>query len=193
MRVGLFGGTFNPPHLAHLILAETLREQAGLDRVCWIPTRIPPHKATDTPAHHRLAMTRLATSDHDAFEVLDIELQRDGPSYTVDTLAALQDTEPNATFVLMIGGDSLADFHTWRDPDEIVRRAPLLVYRRPGFVLPSVTVDRYKDRIQVADAPLIELSSAALRARVRDGLSIRYQVPEAVRAYIAAHGLYRTP
>lgn len=191
MRVGIFGGTFNPPHFAHLILAEIIREQAELDRIRWIPTRTPPHKTADTPARHRLAMTRLAVAGNDAFEVSEIELQRSGPSYTVDTLEALQRDEPDVAFSLLIGGDSLADFMTWRRPEEIVRRVPLIVYRRPGATASPEAVMRFADRIRYADAPAIELSSVSIRERVRNGQSIRYMVPDTVRAYIVQHGLYR--
>ncbi|MEZ4700630.1 MAG: nicotinate-nucleotide adenylyltransferase [Rhodothermales bacterium] len=191
MRVGIFGGTFNPPHFAHLILAEIIREQAELDRIRWIPTHTPPHKTAETPARHRLAMTRLAIAGNDAFEVSEIELERGGPSYTVDTLEALQRAEPDVAFSLLIGGDSLADFMTWRRPDEIVRRAPLIVYRRPGVTASPEAATRFADRIRYADAPAIDLSSQTIRERVQNGQSIRYLVPDSVRAYITRHGLYR--
>jgi nicotinate-nucleotide adenylyltransferase len=190
-RVGILGGTFNPPHLAHLVFAESVREEFGMDRIRWIPTFIPPHKTAGVSAHHRLAMTRLAAAGNEGVEVSTVEIERGGPSYTIDTLAVLQREEPDVEFSLLIGGDSLADFFTWRQPDEIVARVPLVVFRRPGAVEAPVAAKRYADRIRFVDAPPIDLSSATLRERVRAGRSIRYLVPEDVRQYIVRHGLYR--
>lgn len=193
MHIGIFGGSFNPPHLAHLIVAERVREQFGLDRVLWVPNRLPPHKpaAELVGASHRLAMTQLAVADHPAFTVSEVELERTGTSYMVDTVRLLQEGAPADRFSLIIGGDSLRDFQTWHQPDEIVRRAPLLVYHRPGVALPALP-PAYEGRVQVAEAPLIEISGTDIRARHRAGRSIRYLVPERVRAYIEAHGLYET-
>ena len=191
MNVGLFGGSFNPPHLAHLIIAETVREQVRLDQVWWIPARRSPHKTEETlvSAQHRLAMTQRATQDHPAFAVSDLEVRREGASYTIDTVQALQTAHPGDTFSLLLGGDSLSDFDTWRQPEEIAARVPLIVYRRPGAA--DVNVAPYlAGRVRFAEAPLLEISSTAIRARLREGLSIRYLVPEAVRAYIEGHGLY---
>lgn len=191
MHVGIFGGSFNPPHLAHLIVAETMREHFQLDRVLWIPSRRPPHKPDDGLAapEDRLAMTRLATADHPSFAVSEIELQREGVSYTVETVRTLQEDYPGDTFYLLVGGDSLRDFASWYRSDEILRRVPLLVYRRPGAALPAIPPEQ-APRIHVADAPLLDVSSTAIRARCREGRSIRYLVPDPVRAYIETHGLY---
>ena len=193
MHIGLFGGTFDPPHLAHLIVAETIGEEFGLDGVRWIPSYLPPHKtgAVRTPAHHRLAMTRLAVAGNDRFDVSDAELQRKGTSYTLDTVRAMQEAEPGTSFSLIVGGDSLADFMTWHAPEAIVERVPLIVYRRPGAQGPTEAGERFAERIRYAEAPLIDIASADLRRRKRAGRSIRYLVPEAVLAYIDAHGLYR--
>lgn len=193
MHVGLFGGSFNPPHLGHLIVAETLREQGRLDQVWWMPSSVSPHKqrASLTAPEHRLAMVRLATADNPAFVVWDGEIRRGGVSYTVETLRALQQVHPEHTFVLCIGGDSLRDFGTWRAPEEIIARVPLLVYLRPG--VPPTADPRFAHRVQFVEAPLLPLSSTDLRRQVAAGRSIRYLVPEPVRAYIDAQGLYRTP
>ncbi len=191
MNVGLFGGSFNPPHLAHLIVAETVREQFRLDQVWWIPARRPPHKAEETlvSSQHRLAMTRRATQDHPAFAVSDVEVRRAGTSYTVETVRALQAAHPEYAFSLLLGGDSLRDFGTWRQPEEIVARVPLIVYRRPGAA--EIEVEPYlAGRVRFAEAPLLEISGTEIRARLREGRSIRYLVPDAVRAYIEEHGLY---
>ncbi len=192
MRVGIFGGSFNPPHTAHLIVAELVREAGGLDRVLWIPAARPPHKpeADLADADHRLAMTRLAVAGNPAFDVSDLELRRTGPSYTVDTLRALQTAHPDVAFTLILGGDSFRDFATWRDPDEIARRVTLLVYDRPGSTYEAVP-ERFRARARFVETPLLAISGTDIRRRVREGRTIRYLVPEPVRQYITAHGLYR--
>lgn len=195
MRIGVFGGTFDPPHVAHLIVAETVRAQFGLDRVLWVPNARPPHKASEalTPAHHRLAMTRLAIEGNTAFAVSTVEMDAQGPCYTVDTLRRLAEAHPASELALVIGGDSLAGFGTWRAPEEILRRAPLLVYHRPDVVpsLPPSLAEALAGRIHFAEAPLLGISSTALRRRCRAGATIRYLVPDAVHAYVLRHGLYR--
>lgn len=194
MTVGLFGGSFDPPHIAHLIVAEVAREQAHLDAVWWIPAYRPPHKTDQhlADAAHRLALTRAATADNPAFEVLDLELRREGVSYTVDTLADLQADYPQVDFQLIIGGDSLAGFMTWRRPDEIVRRVPLLVYPRPGYTADhvDVPVGLPAERVTWIEAPVVGVSSTRIRALRRAGRSVRYLVPEPVRAYLERHRLY---
>lgn len=192
-RVGLFGGSFNPPHVAHLAMAEAARDQLGLDRVVWIPAATPPHKrGEDMPkAEHRLAMTRLAIAGNGAFVVSDIEVARAGVSYTVDTVRALQDAHPEVTFYLLLGGDSLAQFGTWVQPEEILRRVPLVVYPRPGVDLSAVPPSTMA-RTTLLDRPLLDPSSTALRRLMRSGRSARYLVPDAVLAYAAEHGLYQT-
>jgi len=193
MTVGLFGGSFNPPHLAHLIVAETMREQFLLDQIWWIPASTPPHKTEAALAEpvHRFAMTRRATQDHPAFAVSDVEVQRAGTSYTVDTVRMLQATYPDHTFSLLLGGDAVRGFGAWRQPEEIAARVPLLVYHRPGIALLDVPAF-LEGRVRVAEAPLLSISGTDIRARVRAGRSIRYLVPDAVRTYIEAHGLYRS-
>ena len=192
MTVGLFGGSFNPPHLGHLVVAETMREQFGLDGVWWIPAPHPPHKpvAVLAEAGHRLEMTRRAVAGNSDFAVSEIEIERAGPSYTIDTIQALQATHPAYRFALVLGSDSLQGFPTWRAPKEIAARVPLLVYHRPGAAV-AVPEAWLEDKIQVAESPLIDISGTDIRARVQAGRSIRYLVPDAVRAYIDEHGLYR--
>ena len=195
--VGLFGGTFDPPHVAHQIVAEAVREQFALEQVWWTPAHTAPHKADAATAgasspQHRLAMTRRATASHPAFAVRREELRRGGTSYTVETLRRLTERHPDTRFSLILGGDSLAGFSSWRRPEEIVRRtAQLLVYRRPGAdadtdALPPALAEP----VRFADAPLLDVSSTALRARRRRGRSLRYLVPAPVRAYIEEHNLY---
>lgn len=192
MDIGLFGGSFNPPHIAHLIVAETVREQFGLQAVWWMPSHTPPHKPGETlaPATHRLSMTRRATASNPAFDTSELEIQRGGPSYTVETLRALQERHPDAAFALIVGSDSLQDFAGWHRPEEIARRVPLLGYRRPGAEAPDLP-PRFARRVRFGEAPLLEISGTAIRARLRRGQSIRYLVPEEVRRYIEEHGLYQ--
>jgi nicotinate-nucleotide adenylyltransferase len=179
--------------VAHLAVVEAAAEAAGLARVVWMPAATPPHKRAD-PAlaapEHRLAMTRLAVEGNPRFEVSDAELARGGVSYTVDTLRAMHAAGPGAEPVLVLGGDSLAAFATWREPAEILRLARLVVYRRPGFDEAAVPAE-VRARATFVDAPLLDLSGTELRARVAAGRTIRYLVPEPVRAYIGRHGLYR--
>jgi len=133
-RIGVFGGTFDPPHVGHLALAEWAREALRLDRVIFMPAARPPHKRRRrvTPADDRVAMTRLAVRGNRHFRVSTLEVRRTGPSYTVDTLRALRKAHPRASFWLLIGEDSLAEFHTWHAPGEILALARLAVAGRPG-------------------------------------------------------------
>ncbi len=195
LRLAVFGGSFNPPHVAHLAVAEAAAEAAGLDRVLWMPAATPPHKQDApglVPAEHRLAMTQLATDGNPRFAVSDLEVQRGGTSYTVDTLRALRAAHPEADLVLLLGGDSLADFATWRDPAGILALARLVVYRRPGDRLEAVPPSTL-ERTTFVEAPLLDLSGTALRARLTAGQTVRYLVPDAVLAYVEAHGLYQGP
>lgn len=191
-RVGIFGGSFNPPHVAHLIVAEIVREQFELDRILWVPNYQSPLKVTRDLAdvRDRLAMTRAATSDNDAFTVSEVEIQRAGVSYTVDTVRTLQERHPNAEFHLIIGSDSLDGLERWHEPDELLARVPFIVFQRPGFAEAPARAGR-KGRVAFADAPLLEISSTEIRKRIRSGRSIRYMVPETVRELIRSRNLYR--
>jgi nicotinate-nucleotide adenylyltransferase len=192
MDIGLFGGSFNPPHVAHLVVAEVARDQFGLDEVWWIPNATPPHKSADGLAavDHRLAMTRRAVADNPAFRVCDIEIERAGVSYTVDTVQALQNQHPDTDFYLIIGSDSLDHFAEWHKPEEIARRVPLVVYKRPG-VIDAVPEPRFANHVRFVAAPVMEVSGTEIRSRRRAGRSIRYLVPDGVRTYIEDHGLYQ--
>jgi nicotinate-nucleotide adenylyltransferase len=192
VRFGVFGGSFNPPHVGHLAVAEAAADAARLDRVLWIPAATPPHKRDDptlASAADRLAMVRLATAGNDRFEVSDVEIAREGVSYTVDTLRALSAERPDARWSLILGGDSFTAFPTWRDPAGILSIARLLVYARPG-ASPAIPPD-LAPHVDVVDGPALDLSSTELRARIGAGRSVRYLVPDAVRAYIDDRALYR--
>jgi nicotinate-nucleotide adenylyltransferase len=195
MRLGLFGGTFDPIHLGHLILAEQCREALELDRVWFVVTAMPPHKAGNrTPVAHRLEMARIAVAGHAAFEVSEIEAKRPGPHYSVETLTDLRRERPGDDLFFLIGADSLVDLPTWRQPDAIARLATIVVVNRPGLdrspaVLPDLGPDTHP--LQAVTIPPIGISSTDLRRRLAEGRSVRFMVPRGVAAYIEAHGLYR--
>lgn len=201
-RIGLFGGTFDPPHLGHLVLAEWARVRLGLDRVVFVPAGAPPHKFGRrlTDAAHRLAMTRRAVRGNLAFVVSALEARRAGPSFTVDTLRYFHARQPGERLYLLMGADSLADFPTWHEPGEIARLATLVVAARlraeesaldEGARSSSLVPARVRGRVVLLDNPVVAVSSSALRARARAGRSLRYLVPDAVAAYVTRHGLYR--
>lgn len=187
LRIGIFGGSFDPPHLGHLIIAEMARSALKLDRVVFVPAHQPPHKLGRqfTPAHHRFAMTSAAISGNAAFTVSDIELRRDGISYSIDTLRAFRRQYPEARLYLIIGEDNYRTFSTWRNPDEILSLAELVVYPRVGS-----PVKRKRRNDHILDAPLLGISSSEIRRRLKKGMSVRYLVPDVVRRYIERHHLY---
>jgi len=200
VRIGIFGGTFDPIHYGHLLLAECCREQCKLDEVWFVPTATPPHKRNRTlsDAKHRVEMLRLATGGHDAFRVSLVEVERGGVSYTADTLRQLHTQNPEAEFFLLLGADSLADLPNWREPEQVLRLAtPAVVHRDSAKIhweplAPLVSNDRFAQLTQhVVDMPLVEFSSTAIRQAVAEGQSIRYRTPRAVEEYIKSHGLYR--
>jgi nicotinate-nucleotide adenylyltransferase len=200
MRIALFGGSFDPLHLGHLILAEQCREQARLDQVWFVPAATSPLKQHGPVASNRqrLEMLQIGIAGHDAFRVQECELERGGISYTVDTLKQLQTEHPGNEWFLIIGGDSLADFNRWREPAEICQLALPLVYQRPGFVAPLdslrsfATPERFSLIEQHAiTARQIEISSTDLRRRIAAGESVRYLVPRAVEVYLLNQGLYK--
>ncbi|MDI7275978.1 MAG: nicotinate-nucleotide adenylyltransferase [Anaerolineae bacterium] len=197
MRVGVLGGTFDPIHYGHLVIAEEARAGLQLSRVIFVPAKNPPHKLEQphSDAGHRLRMVQLAIVSNPSFQVSEVDLARPGPSYTADTLALLrQQLGPQAALYFIMGMDSLANILTWHEPARVLAQAHLAVARRAGFsvdmpalesALPGISA-----RTHFLDAPEIGICSQDLRRRVRDGLPIRYQLPEAVEAYIREHGLY---
>jgi nicotinate-nucleotide adenylyltransferase len=199
VRIGILGGTFNPPHLAHLICAQEAYLQLELDRVVWMPARIPPHKAVeDEPgAEHRLDLCRLAVQgDEQRFEVSDLEVTRSGPSYTVDTLEELHSRTPDSELFLIVGGDIAAGLPKWREPERVLSFATLAVAQRRGTSQTAVEEAlhglRGGERARFFGMPTIGLSSTEIRRRVRSGTPIRYLVPKAVASYIDHHRLYRS-
>jgi nicotinate-nucleotide adenylyltransferase len=200
-RIGIFGGTFDPVHVGHLIIAEQFRERGRLDQVCFLPAARPPHKQDRprTPFAQRVEMLALAIAGQPAFRIEELEKDRPGPSYTVDTLTELHRRLPEAEFELILGSDSLRDLGSWYEPLRIVELAGLLVWERPGS--PPLSVEELRGilrlpeavplRYQIMQEPLIGISSSELRRRVADGQSIRYLVPRAVECYIHDKKLYQ--
>ena len=188
-RVGLFGGTFDPPHLGHLVLAEWARERLRLERVVFMPVGTPPDKRRRdlTSVAHRVAMTRLAVRGHRAFTVSTLEARRRGPSYTVDTLRALRRQYPKARLYLILGEDRLAGFERWCEPREIETLATVTVAARPGARRAAASLPR---RVRWLGNPPLAVSSSALRARARAGRPLRYLVPDSVERYVIRHRLY---
>lgn len=185
MRLGIFGGTFNPIHLGHLLLAETAREALALDRVVFIPAHQPPHKRAEQllPGQARLTMVQLALQHHPNFVASDVELQRSGPSYSIDTVRILHEQLPQAKLFLLVGEDMLAV--RWAQWSEVKRLCTVAVAHRPGS-----KKARREAGLKWLSMPLLEISSSDIRARVKAGRSIRYLVPHAVERYIAEHRLY---
>lgn len=192
MKVGVFGGTFNPPHMGHLIVAEYVCEKLNLDRILFIPTAVPPHKQglDIVEAHHRYEMVLCAIQGNRRFEASDVEITRGGVSFTVETLQYLHKQRHEDSFHLLIGVDNLMGFHTWKEPERILELASVVAMTRPGFSLKSFD-DKFRNRILICDVPEIAIESRTIRARVAEGKSIRYLVPVAVEAYIAKHNLYK--
>ena len=205
MRIGIYGGSFNPVHLGHLIAAECCRDQARLDRVLFMPAATPPHKQGQllADAADRVAMLTLAVGGHEAFAVSTIEVDRGGVSYTVDTLAALAQRHPHDTLALMLGPDALAQLPTWREPRTIADRCELVAVERERLDdVAAIARDAGladllgQERLAALIAarvrmPAIGVRASDLRAAVAAGTSIRYRTPRAVEAFVMSHGLYR--
>lgn len=191
MRTGIFGGTFDPPHMGHLIAVEAARELLHLDLVRVIPAAVSPHKLQmeSSPAAMRLKMTLLAFGGNSAFTIDERELRREGPSYMVDTLVELHRESPGDEFYLMIGKDNIAEFGTWKEPERILQLCRVVSLNRP--LPPGAHMEDLSDkRIQHLDTPLVEVSSSTIRERVRARKSIRYLVPDTVEEYIVDQKLY---
>ena len=194
-KLGIYGGSFDPIHTGHLILLEQCRETLGLDRVWLVPAAEPPHKPDVrlAPMTDRLDLCRLAVAGRGDVEVRDLESGREGPTYTVDTLRAVRETEPDAELFFLMGADSLGDLPTWKDPAGIAALATIAAVNRgsappetPASLPPSV-----RDRVRPVDMPACGISASDVRDRVRRGRSVRYLVPRAVELAIGDRGLYR--
>ena len=193
MRIGLYGGTFDPVHLGHLRAAETAREAMALDLVAFLPAAVPPHRgvAPLSPALDRLEMARLATAPHPRFEAWDAELRRPGPSYTVETVSALLCERPDDTFVLVVGADTWPEIVTWRDPEKLLSLVEVAVVDRPGYPAEEPLVRFPAARgARRAEGPALSISATEVRERARAGRSLRYLVPDPVAEYIVTRRLY---
>jgi nicotinate-nucleotide adenylyltransferase len=201
MRVGIFGGTFDPVHTGHLLLAEQSREQGRLDEVWFVPAAHPPHKddPTLTRFEQRVEMLALAIAGNPAFRIDELEKERPGPSYTADTLTELRRRHPKHDFFLLIGSDTLNDLPTWYQPARVLKLAHLLVTIRPGASVASVKTLRDRLhlppdvplRLQTVETPQLDISSRDLRRRAAAGRTLRYFLPRAVECYIQDKKLYR--
>lgn len=191
MRIGLFGGTFDPVHLGHLRAAETAREALGLDLVAFVPSAVPPHRVSPlSAAADRLQMARLATQSHRCFEAWDTELRRPGPSYTVDTVAALVAARPQDRFVLLVGADTWLEMAQWREPQRLFALVEVAVVERPGCEAGALAAPFPGARVHRVSGPSLPVSATEVRERVRGGRSVRYLVPDPVADYIATRRLY---
>ncbi len=196
-RLGIFGGTFDPIHHGHLIIAEVLLEELQLERVLFLPAGQPPHKIGRpiTPIRHRLTMLQLAVHGNPRFGISYVDVRRPGPCYTADSLALLREEYPEHELVFLMGQDSLHDLPTWHEPERIAQQALLGVALRPGVRIDLETIFRQvpaaRDRVILVPVPLIQIAASDIRRRVAEGRTIRYQVPLAVEDYIRQNGLYR--
>jgi nicotinate-nucleotide adenylyltransferase len=192
MKIGIFGGTFNPPHIGHLIVAEYARESAGLDKILFIPAYISPLKNSgeEINSQDRLAMTELAIQRNPHFELSDIELKRKGKSFTVDTIEYLRTQFRDAEFYLLIGMDNYYSLQEWKDSQNLLSTINIFVLNRPG-VSNSLNKKIDNKKIKFLQVPNIDISSTNLRKRIKTGNSVRYNIPESVLEYITAHKLYR--
>lgn len=184
-KVGILGGTFDPPHIGHLIIADEVCQQLAMDEVWFIPTNIPPHKhAAHSAAEHRLAMLRLAIEDNDRFHVHTIEMERNDVSYTIDTVTSLQTLYPHITFYFIIGADMVEYLPKWHRIDELIEQISFIGVNRNGYSVQSTFP------IIEVEAPLIDISSSMIRERVNSSASYRYFLNEKVASYIKEHHLY---
>jgi nicotinate-nucleotide adenylyltransferase len=199
-RIGILGGTFNPVHLGHLIIAQNALEKYELSKVLFVPSATPPHKKASAlaSATHRVAMLNSVIESDPRFEVSDIEVVRKGPSYSVDTVAQLREMHPGAELYFIIGSDSLTELHMWKEIRKLLTMCTFVTFARPGSSISAITPERLKleapwpERLlaKVSSLHMVDISSSEIRYRVAEGMSIRYLVPQAVEIHIAENHLY---
>ena len=198
-RIGVLGGTFDPLHMGHLVMAEVARDRCDLDEVLFVPSGVPPHKDADivSAGRDRYIMALLATLTHPQFSVDRTDLDRTGPSFTVDTLSHLRNEFKECQCYFIMGADSLLDLPNWHQPDRLLRENEIIVASRPGWRLEAAErilgslYTEHRDRIHIIEIPGIDLSSREIRSKIARGESVRYLVPDLVLSYIDEHGLYR--
>jgi len=191
-KICLFGGTFDPPHIGHLLVAQTIFEAENFDNIVFIPTFNTPQKNNITDIKDRLAMLRMGVTSNPNFEISDLEIQRGGTSYTIDTVREYksdQDYDSRELYYL-IGSDSLQTFHTWKEPREILDECQVIVALRPGF-RPSDISNWILRKVRFASIPRFEISSSTIRSRWQENKTIRYMVTQPVWEYINDHGIYK--
>jgi nicotinate-nucleotide adenylyltransferase len=197
LRIGILGGAFNPPHTGHLVCAQEALVQLELDKVVFMPVGEAPHRdlESDPGAEERLEMVELATADDERFEVSRLEIDREGPSYTADTLRALREAAPDEELFLILGGDQAAALGSWHQPEEVLALATVAVAERLSWSRQAIGIKigrlRGVERIRYLEMPIIQISSSSVRRRAAAGQPIRYLVPDKVAAHIEANGLYR--
>ena len=191
MKVCLFGGTFDPPHIGHLLIAQTICEAESFDKILFIPVNIPPHKTVNTPLEDRLNMLDIAIDDNPNFEISDIEIKRGGVSYTIDTIRTIKNKYNISSNKIsyLIGSDSLLNFHNWKEPEKILKECQIILAIRPGF-RPSDIPAWILHKIQFANIPRFEISSTNIRSRWVEGKTIRYLVTLPVWDYINKNKIY---
>lgn len=199
VKIVIFGGTFDPVHMGHLALAERVRSDMAVTKVIFVPANKPPHKTSQrvTSGRHRLNMLKEAIKDNPGFEVSEVELLRDGPSYTVDTMRYFAALYPKEQLFFLMGMDSLLELDTWKDVDIILDLCHLLVVTRPGYTLDRGE-ERFKrlplklwERTRFLTMPGLDIASREIRERIREGKSVRYLIPEGVLKYIEENDIYR--
>lgn len=188
MKIGILGGTFNPIHIGHLIIAEESREKLGLDKVIFVPTYLPPHKDNGNIAlaNDRISMVKLAVSDNTNFTVSDIEIKRSGRSYTIDTIKQFKADYPKDELYFIIGSDLLEYLDDWKDLKEIIKIVKFIVVTRPGYPL-----ERIPSYITTLPIRAVDVSAFEIRSNIKENKSFRYLVPEKVYGYIKEKGLYK--
>jgi nicotinate-nucleotide adenylyltransferase len=194
-RVGVMGGTFDPIHYGHLVTAEEAVMQFGLEEVVFVPTGLPWMKADRpvSPPEDRYLMTVVATASNPRFSVSRAEIDREGPTYTVDTLRQFADEHPDAEAYFITGADAMLEIFDWKDPEEILSLAHFIAATRPGYDLRrfEAAASTHHPKVSTMDIPALAISSSDIRERVREGRAIRYLLPEGVKSYIEKQGLYR--
>ncbi|KNF09434.1 putative nicotinate-nucleotide adenylyltransferase NadD [Gottschalkia purinilytica] len=194
-KYGIMGGTFDPIHMGHLVIAEEARYKFELDKVIFIPTGNPPHKKEKnvTLGYHRYEMTLLATLTNPYFEVSSIELDRKGLTYTIDTMSYFKEKyKDDVEFYFITGADSLLDLHTWKDSDKLLQMCKFIGATRPGFDLDGINVScKYKKNVCTITIPELQVSSTDIRNRIKKGMPVTYLLPHLVQEYIEKNNLYR--
>jgi nicotinate-nucleotide adenylyltransferase len=196
LRIGILGGAFNPPHTGHLVCAQEAFVQLELDRVLFVPVGQAPHRelAGDPGAEARLEMVELAIGDDERFAASRVELDREGPSYTSDTLRGLTEAAPDDELFLILGGDQAATLATWHEPDQVLSLATVAVVERSNWSRNAIGIKvgwlKGMERVRYLDMPLMQISSSSIRRRIAEGRPVRYLVPDKVASYIESNGLY---